>query len=573
MAGRKSSGKYLTRKHVMNVFTNASGLGDLALDLLLPATVLLHLICSPYTKVEESFNIQATHDILKTGIPLFNSSEVFKANYDHVSFPGSVPRTFVGALILAGLARPFTFLLSSPEHIQLLVRGILGLGNAAALWYLKTAVDTAYGRTAGRWYVLFQASQFHIMYYASRTLPNMFAFILTNLTLRNLILVKAVAWKHERSSKRRRLALYLLTLAGIIFRSEVAILLAAETGFLLLQQRISIPREIIPAGIGGAVIGLATTVLVDSFFWQRFPLWPEWVGFYYNTILGKSSEWGTSPFHFYFANALPRLLLNPMTYLVCIPNALAVKTSVDVLIPQMVFIVVYSLLPHKEWRFIIYTIPAFTAVAAGGAGWVWTRQDKTKKYKLYSLLLVVSTIASFVVSFGLLYISNLNYPGGEALRRLHELAPKDYRTPIRVYMDNLACQTGVTQFQQLHPGWHYDKTEDEATLLDPMFWQQFEYVLAEQPERVIGSWQPIGTVASFAGVSLKPGDEDDILPVPAVFGNFGQTLQRHYYDLALFARKKITKGYWPAIRMEPKLYILQKEQPPAEQRQTPLKAA
>lgn len=474
----------------------------------------------------------------------------------------------MGALVLAGVSRPFTWFLSSPDQVQLLARAVLGLGNAAALWFVKSAVDTAYGRTAGRWYILLQASQFHVMYYASRTLPNMFAFILTTLALRNLIMVKAVAWKQERSSKRRRLALYLLTLAGVIFRSEVAILLGAETGYLFLRRRISIAKEIVPAGIAGVGIGLATTVLVDSFFWQQFPLWPEWVGFYYNTILGKSADWGTSPFHFYFANALPRLLLNPMTYLVCIPNALVLQTSVDVLLPQVVFIAVYSLLPHKEWRFIIYTIPAFTAVAAGGAGWIWTRRDKTVKYKLYSVLLVVSTIASFVVSFGLLYISSLNYPGGEALRRLHEIAPSG---PARVYMDNLACQTGVTQFGQVRSAWQYDKTEDEEMLLDPMFWQQFDYVLAERTERIIGSWQPIATVSSFAGVSLRPGDEDDILPVPAVFGSVGRAGQRLYYDVALTVRKKITKGYWPAIRMEPRLYILRKETPPAQQSQTPLK--
>ncbi|EME38358.1 glycosyltransferase family 22 protein [Dothistroma septosporum NZE10] len=541
-------------------------MGDVALDLLLPALILAHLVFSPYTKVEESFNMQATHDILVTGVPFANTTEVLKTSYDHVSFPGSVPRTFVGALALAGLSGPFTSFFATPAQLQLLVRALLGLGNAAALWHLRSAVETAYGRTAGRWYVLLQASQFHVLYYASRTLPNMFAFGLTTLATRNLIMVKAVTWKTQRSAKRRRLALYLMTVAGVIFRSEIAILLAAETGYLLYQQRVSLTKEIIPAGLAGAIIGLATTVLIDSFFWQQFPLWPEWVGFYYNTILGKSSEWGTSPFHFYFLNALPRLLLNPATYLLCIPHALyAGPISRDILIPQAVFIAIYSLLPHKEWRFILYTIPTFTAVAAGGAGWVWTRREKTAKYRLYSFALVVSTLASFAISLGLLYISSLSYPGGAALQRLHDIAwqAKDARAPARVYMDNLACQTGVTRFQEVQPYWHYDKTEDEQRLLDPMFWQQFDYALAENPARVIGAWRPLSVVEGFTGISLKPADDDDILPVPAILGNAGRRLQKGYYDFALTARRKFTRGYWPAIKMKPKIYILERELPPA----------
>lgn len=74
--------------------------------LILPAVILLHLYVAPYTKVEESFNIQATHDILTHGIPRSNVSEEFKRRYDHMTFPGAVPRTFIGALVLAGLSKP-----------------------------------------------------------------------------------------------------------------------------------------------------------------------------------------------------------------------------------------------------------------------------------------------------------------------------------------------------------------------------------------------------------------------------------------------------------------------------------
>jgi len=85
--------------------------------------VLLHLLVAPYTKVEESFNIQALHDILIHGIPSpldKEAGDFFSYYYDHVFFPGSVPRTFVGAAFLSGLARPFAALLSSPAELQVL---------------------------------------------------------------------------------------------------------------------------------------------------------------------------------------------------------------------------------------------------------------------------------------------------------------------------------------------------------------------------------------------------------------------------------------------------------------------
>lgn len=458
---------------------------------------------------------------------------------------------------------PVASFFSSPDQLQLLVRGILGLLNAGALWSLKYAVETAYGTAAGRWYILLQASQFHVMFYASRTLPNMLAFPLVIFAQRNLILSKSMAAKSQKSVKRRRLALYLLTVAGIIFRSEIAILLAAEVGLMLYQQRASLTKEIIPAGVTGAILGLTATVTIDSFFWQRFPLWPEWVAFYYNTILGKSSDWGTEPMHYYFTDALPRLLMNPMIIFVCIPLAIKSKaigkTSLNILLPHVIFIGLFSLLPHKERRFIIYSVPAFTAVASSSAAWFWTRQSKTMLYRALNLLMIATTLVSFAVSMGLLYISSLNYPGGEALHRLHELTASEKDTHVNVYLDNLACQTGVTRFQQIRPLWVYDKTENGTTLHDVAFWPQFDYVLAEHPERVIGSWKPIDVVTGYAGVTLRPEDDDDILPLPSSYGPVLKQMKDLYIPASLFMRQKVTRGYWPAVRTEPRMYILQKE--------------
>jgi alpha-1,6-mannosyltransferase len=157
---------------------------DLFLNLLLPSVIFLHLFIAPYTKVEESFPLQATHDLLTYGVPLpfsKNASAILNS-YDHTSFPGAVPRTFVGAAVLAAVCKPIIALIDLSNGSdnfadpQLVVRGVLGLFNAFALLRFGNGVDKAFGNGVSRWYKIMLVGQFHVLFYASRTLPNMFAF-------------------------------------------------------------------------------------------------------------------------------------------------------------------------------------------------------------------------------------------------------------------------------------------------------------------------------------------------------------------------------------------------------------
>ena len=231
-------------------------------------------------------------------------------------------------------------------------------------------------------------------------------------------------------------------------------------------------------------------------------------------------------------------------------------------------------------------VPALTGIAASGASYIWTRRSKSLLYRFASLALIASVLGSFAASTAMAYISSLNYPGGTALARLHALhdsdvhsAPKSHLMqvqgqaqtqlqsqdePITVYLDNLSCQTGITRFLQNHsslptsgaPAWIYDKTNDPTSLLDPTFWAQFQYVLAEEPARVIGSWEVLDTIEGYGGVGLtaEEGQEQGRLP-----GLNKETALWRTYALFVGKVKRFTGGRWPFVRMVPKLHVLKRQ--------------
>lgn len=412
----------------------------------------------------------------------------------------------------------------------------------------------------------------------------------------------------KRTVNGYRLGLCILTVLGVVFRSEIALLLFMHTAWLFVRGQMSLVQDIIPSGLLGLLIGVLLTVPIDSYFYLSFPLWPELDSFIFNVVHGQSVNWGTHPFRYYLTDSIPRLLLNPLTLPLLIPCALITRplrsAAVSLLLPNLAFVLLYSFQPHKEWRFVIYAVPPITATAALSASWIWTRRAKSLAYRLLTLSLIASTLASFAASFGMLAVSRLNYPGAEALNRLHARAHGE-KNVLRVHMDTLTCMTGVTRFMEVTAPqsldlsgpqvngtlWIYDKTDDvtytpeeaklssilssnleKDDLLHPEFWNRFDYVLAERPEKVIGKWEIVDVVDGFAGVKiLRPGDEEWVekestIPARSMakmgWEDVGGEMARAWRRFEGLMRRYVTRGWWVGVRMKPKIKILKRQEVP-----------
>ncbi|VAH50161.1 unnamed protein product [Triticum turgidum subsp. durum] len=187
-------------------------------DLMLGSIAAFYAVMVPYTKVEESFNVQAMHDIL------YHNHHIEK--YDHLEFPGVVPRTFIGALIIAILSSPAVLIMRVfhvPKIYSLLaVRLVLGYAILTTLRLFRVEVKRKFGRHVEAFFVVLTAIQFHVLFYSTRPLPNILALALVNL---------AYSFWFKGNYLR---TLQALIVAAVVFRCDMILLLGTIGVALLL---------------------------------------------------------------------------------------------------------------------------------------------------------------------------------------------------------------------------------------------------------------------------------------------------------------------------------------------------
>ncbi|KAH9788719.1 Dol-P-Man:Man(7)GlcNAc(2)-PP-Dol alpha-1,6-mannosyltransferase [Citrus sinensis] len=347
--------------------------------------------------------------------------------YDHLEFPGVVPRTFIGklhifpgALLVSVLASPIILVMSflhlPKTHGLIAVRLALGCITLSTLRFFRAQVRYKFGSQVEAFFVILTAFQFHLLFYCTRPLPNILALGIVNLAYGFWLKGDFYA------------ALNCLIFSAVVFRCDMVLLLCPLGLVLLLTKSISLWKAL-KCCIGMVLLSVGLTVLVDSIMWKKL-VWPEFEVLWFNSVLNRSSEWGV--FYVSAEKFALRHLGSDQRKL----GALLDRRVLPFVIPVFTFVLLYSKLPHKELRFIISSVPIFNLSAAVAASRI-----------------LGCTAVTFMASYE-------NYPSGYALKYLHQIGEFSFPLPK---LNEYCCHTS----KDIARGHLASNTEEQWVHIDP----------------------------------------------------------------------------------------------------------
>lgn len=415
------------------ISSSGRGKWDSAIDLLcylcLPIVSLHFLIENPYGGVEERFIMNTAYDFA------YNTPH---EEFHHIKRPHVVPRTIIPSLILAAVAKPFIWLGLDDITIQIILRGVVGLQGVFGYYSLAQAIGKEYGNNVKRGFLLLCAVQYKLVYNISRTYPNIIA--------QNILLymwVFLIRGDHLNAIK-------VICYVAVILRSEVALFLFPLCLGYLLFYKGSV-YKLLRTGIIHCFIALFITVVPDSIFWKHWGrvVWPELTAFVFNVIDGNSAYWGEREFLYYLIR-LPHMLgINEILMWVLL--ALGLFKHINRMIyPAIIcsfYILIYSFLPHKEERFITYTIPIGNLLIVLAVGSILQADFLFKKNKAVLFILKTSIplvlLYMFVDSERELQHRAGDFLGGAATLQLSNY---EYKENVTILMKTSCSLFGASLF-------------------------------------------------------------------------------------------------------------------------------
>jgi alpha-1,6-mannosyltransferase len=325
---------------------------------------------------------------------------------------------------------------------------------------------------AGKVYLGLCLAQFHNVFWISRLIPNTLALVPVTLALARYIETYSLDRMFVVKSFRGTTIQYavpestwipilrLLGFTTLVVRSEVALLCFGIAGWEMgIQRRFPLNGTMIRHVLRISLFSVIISILLDSLLWQRWGIWPELSVFTFNTVENQSVHWGVSPWYDYWLLHVPKLFqasllysvisLIPISWILNIIARLGIlrtrtvrneynkkilsdpfflflpMASKGLFILATMYISLYSIIPHKETRFIFHTIPCFNGLAALGI---------IKMLKIFSAectnkieqaikwipkLLLLFTFGTSLLSMGIMIAaSTWNYPGGTMMHCL-----------------------------------------------------------------------------------------------------------------------------------------------------------
>lgn len=318
-----------------------------------------------------------------------------------------------------------------------------------------------------------QLSSWFVYYTGSRTLSNTAEMCFACIGLSFFPFFQSSGYDSDRKQRENSLFLALLFggIACIIRPTSLIIF-----GVLLLSalKRGGFIFNLIASGVKVFPCLLLLSFGVDFYYYQEFCL-VHWNFFKFNVFQNLSGFYGVHPFHWYLTQGLPVVLFVQIVFVVC-GFCCGKKNGVISLI-TVLYVLIHSLIEHKEFRFLLPIVPLFMCIAGHGL------QELSKLFKWKQTILLLITLLMNI--FPVTYFSVIHQRGVlDVVKYLrHEIETRKdidvlYLMPCHStpYYSYIHCNISM-RFLTCHPNQTNGYIEEaEKFYANPSEWLEMEVV-------------------------------------------------------------------------------------------------